>query len=92
MGHADFFGTLRTHEIVTGNINTGMTGPHNTIVSQDGAYVFMAPRFSASLVEGVTSTNKKGLVESTVQIVANPGIATSWFLPLVQSSGTTSGS
>jgi DNA-binding beta-propeller fold protein YncE len=42
---------------VIGNINTGMVGPHNTIVSLDGTNVFMAPRFSANLVNAVTSTN-----------------------------------
>jgi hypothetical protein len=42
---------------VTGSINTGMNGPHNTIVSLDGAYVFMGPISSSYLVKGVTSSN-----------------------------------
>ncbi|MFZ0878861.1 MAG: hypothetical protein WA002_05160, partial [Candidatus Acidiferrales bacterium] len=40
---------------------TGMDGPHNTIVSLDGAYVFMGPIASSYLVEGVTSTNRVAL-------------------------------
>ncbi|MGB9405461.1 MAG: IPT/TIG domain-containing protein [Candidatus Acidiferrales bacterium] len=46
---------------VEGSINTGMDGPHNTIVSLDGAYVFMGPIASSYLVEGVTSTNRVAL-------------------------------
>jgi hypothetical protein len=46
---------------VTGSINTGMSGAHNTIVSLDGANVFMGPRFSSFLVKGVTSTNTVAL-------------------------------
>jgi hypothetical protein len=46
---------------VTGSINTGMNGPHNTIVSLDGAYVFMGPISSSYLVKGVTSSNTVAL-------------------------------
>jgi 5-hydroxyisourate hydrolase-like protein (transthyretin family) len=46
---------------VTGSINTGMNGPHNTIVSLDGAKVFMGPINSADLVESNTSTNTVAL-------------------------------
>jgi hypothetical protein len=46
---------------VTGSINTGMNGPHNTVVSLDGTKVFMGPINSADLVEGNTSTNTVAL-------------------------------
>jgi Ig-like domain-containing protein len=42
---------------VTGNINTGWNGPHDTVTSLDGAYVFMGPHQSPELVEDSTSTN-----------------------------------
>jgi len=42
---------------ITGNINTGPGGPHNTIVSLDGAYVFMGPLDTNHLVQASTSTN-----------------------------------
>jgi hypothetical protein len=42
---------------VTGSIDTGKLGPHNTIVSLDGTAVFMGPRNSPYLVEGSTSSN-----------------------------------
>src|SRR6266542_2240342 len=46
---------------VLSSINTGMSGPHNTIVSLDGAYVFMAPGFSNFLVKASTATNTVSL-------------------------------
>jgi hypothetical protein len=42
---------------IIGNINTGPGGPHNTIVSLDGAFVFMGPLFANHLVQASTSTN-----------------------------------
>lgn len=42
---------------VTGSINTGLRSPHNTIVSLDGAYVFMGPQQSPYPVRANTATN-----------------------------------
>src|SRR6266536_2399135 len=46
---------------VLSSINTGVRGPYNTIVSLDGAYVFMAPGFSNFLVKASTATNTVSL-------------------------------
>jgi len=42
---------------VKGNINSGWIGPHDTVVSLDGADVFLCPHHSPELVEASTSTN-----------------------------------
>ena len=43
---------------VTGSINSGAVAPHNTIISLDGADVFMASQGSNYLVEASTATNQ----------------------------------
>jgi DNA-binding beta-propeller fold protein YncE len=42
---------------VVGAINSGLLGPHNTVVSCDGRYVFMGPRWSNYLVMADTTTD-----------------------------------
>jgi hypothetical protein len=42
---------------VIGAIDSGGRGPHNTVVSRDGNYVFMGPRGSNYLVMADTATN-----------------------------------
>jgi hypothetical protein len=44
-----------------GSINTGTNGPHNTVASLDGAYVYGGPRYSSVLVEMSTATNAVAL-------------------------------
>jgi hypothetical protein len=43
---------------VTGAIDTGARGPHNTVVSSDGACVYLGPRYTNYLVMASTSTNR----------------------------------
>ncbi len=43
---------------ILSSIDTKMTGPHNTIVGLDGAYVYMGPRFSQYLSVASTATNQ----------------------------------
>jgi len=54
-------GTWFVIDAVTGNvkgsINSGWIGPHDTVVSLDGAFVYLCPHHSAELVEASTSTN-----------------------------------
>jgi len=45
----------------TGSAHTGMNGAHNTVMSLDGAYVFMGPINSSYLVKGIPSTNSVAL-------------------------------
>jgi hypothetical protein len=42
---------------VTGSINTGMLGPHNTVVSLDDQHIFFGPLQSSYLVDFSRSTN-----------------------------------
>src|SRR5258708_12165659 len=42
---------------VTGSINTGQTGPHNTIVSNSGAHVYIGSTQANYLVVADTSNN-----------------------------------
>jgi hypothetical protein len=42
---------------VKGSINSGWIGPHDTVVSLDGTYVFLCPHQSRELVEASTSTD-----------------------------------
>jgi hypothetical protein len=46
----------RTGDVI-GSIDSGGRGPHNTVVSRDGHYVFMGPRGSDYLVMADTPTN-----------------------------------
>ena len=54
---------------VTGSIDTGGTGPHNTIVNAAGTHVYMGPRYSPYLVEADASSHatirKIGPISST---------------------------
>jgi DNA-binding beta-propeller fold protein YncE len=42
---------------VTASIDSGGTGPHNTVVSPDGARVYLGPRYTNYLVMASTGTN-----------------------------------
>jgi hypothetical protein len=43
---------------VTASIDSGGTGPHNTVVSSDGACVYLGPRYTNYLVMASTGTNQ----------------------------------
>lgn len=52
---------------VEGSINTGGSGAHDTVATQDGAYVFMGPHSSPWWAKAQTSTNTVVLDSATLK-------------------------